>query len=244
MVGISGGVPPKVRLGDVIIRVPVYDNPGVVQWEFRITQQGNSFKRIGALNKAPDVLRTVISKLEAQHKLYGSSAGILSILDKIPSKHPLLATKYLRSDNLEDVLFRADYDHVSQKNQKADGEEEMDNSHKDNKEEEEEEEESTSNCRYCDRTKAVKRKTRVTKIKVHHGLVASGNSVIKNAKEQDEINKQRLDGLALCFEIEAAGISSSHPCLVIRGICGESSLILLTTPMLISLLRLLRYAQE
>jgi nucleoside phosphorylase len=31
MVGIGGGVPPKVRLGDVVVSTPVYEYPGVVQ---------------------------------------------------------------------------------------------------------------------------------------------------------------------------------------------------------------------
>ena len=78
----------------------MYDYPGVIQWDLGIRQQGDSFKRIGALNKAPDALRTAITKLEARHELYGSSAGILSTLKEIRSKRPLLAAKYLASDNL------------------------------------------------------------------------------------------------------------------------------------------------
>ena len=240
MVGIGGGVPPKVRLGDIVVGVPVYDYPGVVQWDLGIVQQGNSFNRIGALNKAPDVLRTAITKLEAWHQLDGPSKGILSTLKEVRRKRPLLAAKYLASDNLQDVLFRADYEHVSQKNQTTGRETEEKN---DGSGDNEEEEEDTSPCRYCDGTKVIKRKPRDTLINIHYGLVASGNSVIKNAIERDEINSQRLKGLALCFEMEAAGITSSHPCLVIRGICGESSTFS-ATPVLSKLNRLLRFTQE
>ena len=33
MVGIGGGVPPKVRLGDIVVSTPAADYPGVVQWD-------------------------------------------------------------------------------------------------------------------------------------------------------------------------------------------------------------------
>ncbi|MCJ1311502.1 hypothetical protein MMC25_005174 [Agyrium rufum] len=209
MVGIGGGVPPKVRLGDIVVSAPVYDSPGVVQWDLGIAQEGNNFRRIGALNKAPDALRTAITKLEAQHEIYGFDAGILAILEDVQSKQPSLAARYLRSENLQDILFRAGYEHASKEYQQADEEQKVNKDGDDDNNEEEEEEDGASNCRYCDRTKVVKRKPRKTKIKVHYGLVASGNSVIKTARERDEINQQRLEGLALCFEMEAAGIVNS-----------------------------------
>ena len=218
MVGIGGGVPPKVRLGDIVVGVPVYDSPGVVQWDSGIAQS-DSFKHVGVLNKAPEALRTAIPKLKTQHEINGSDKGILSVLEEVRSKYPTLASKYLRPEQPEDVLFRADYDHVRERvGNTADGDEEGDDDGNDNHEEEEED--GASNCRYCDRTKALKRKPRKSKIKIHYGLIASGNSVIKNARQRDKINQQ-LEGLALCYEMEAAGISNSHPCLVIRGICGK-----------------------
>ena len=83
MVGIGGGVPPKVRLGDIVVGLPVYSYPGVIQWDLGITQQDHRFKRIGALNKAPNVLRTAITKLKACYELSGSCVGILSTLKEI-----------------------------------------------------------------------------------------------------------------------------------------------------------------
>ena len=55
-------------------------------------------------------------------------------------------------------------------------------------------------------------------MRVHYGLIASGNQVIKDAAFRDEINK-RLGGKVLCFEMEAAGLMNDFPCIVIRGIC-------------------------
>ncbi|CAI7613920.1 unnamed protein product [Penicillium pancosmium] len=64
---------------------------------------------------------------------------------------------------------------------------------------------------------------RITRVKrcpdtprVHYGLVASGNQVIKDAKTRDKL---RTEHPILCFEMEAAGLMNQLPSLVIRGIC-------------------------
>ncbi|KAF2846472.1 hypothetical protein T440DRAFT_471752 [Plenodomus tracheiphilus IPT5] len=51
---------------------------------------------------------------------------------------------------------------------------------------------------------------------VHYGTIASGNQVMKDAAERDRVSAE-LGGV-LCFEMEAAGLMNSFPCLVIRGI--------------------------
>lgn len=51
---------------------------------------------------------------------------------------------------------------------------------------------------------------------VHYGIIASGNAVIRDAEVRDKL---RTDTNALCFEMEAAGLMSDFPCLVIRGVC-------------------------
>jgi hypothetical protein len=52
---------------------------------------------------------------------------------------------------------------------------------------------------------------------VHYGTIASGNQVVKSAAERENLSA-KLDGV-YCFEMEAAGLMNSFPCLVIRGIC-------------------------
>ncbi|KAI0895152.1 TPR-like protein [Annulohypoxylon nitens] len=54
-------------------------------------------------------------------------------------------------------------------------------------------------------------------IKIHYGLIASGNQVIKSGLLRDQISSG-LGGV-LCFEMEAAGVMNELPCVVIRGIC-------------------------
>jgi len=52
---------------------------------------------------------------------------------------------------------------------------------------------------------------------VHYGLIASGNQVMKDGMTREQL-RQELN--VLCFEMEAAGLMDSFPCLVIRGICN------------------------
>lgn len=221
MVGVGGGVPPRVRLGDVVISTPDYDTPGVIQWDLGIALQDDSFRRIGALNKAPDAVRTGIKKLRALHERRGHDAHLASMLKDIrlrESSH--FVSRYLNLDDLEDVLFQADYKHNATPETANDNDkrESIDNDGNDA----ELEEHGVMDCRYCDRKKTIKRKPKTCNTEIHYGLIASGNTVVKNAIERDKIN-ERLGGNVLCFEMEAAGITISHPCLVIRGICGKIS---------------------
>ena len=45
MVGIGGGIPPMVRLGDVVVSAPVDQYPGVVQWDIGKAEKDGNFKR-------------------------------------------------------------------------------------------------------------------------------------------------------------------------------------------------------
>lgn len=71
-------------------------------------------------------------------------------------------------------------------------------------------------CVKCSTEHAVDREPRRQEVFVHHGTIASGNRVIKDAAVRDKLNAE-LGGV-LCFEMAAAGLMNSFPCLVIRGI--------------------------
>lgn len=196
MVGIGGGIPPKVRLGDVVVSTPVNAYPGVVQWDFGKAENGGHFRRTGALNNPPNILLTALTKLETMYEMRGSK--IPEYLDGLKQKWPNLVPKYLRSDAMEDVLFRADYGHVGRSTIAVD------------------EDEEEENCHSCDETKVIQRKPR--QMRVHYGLVASGNQVIKDTTLRDRLNKD-LGGQVLCVEMEAAGLPDNFPGIVVRGIC-------------------------
>ena len=73
-------------------------------------------------------------------------------------------------------------------------------------------------CDGCDAEKRVKRSPRTNQdVVIHYGTIASGNQVMKDGVTRDRISSE-LEGV-LCFEMEAAGLMNSFPCLVIRGIC-------------------------
>ncbi|KAK3179999.1 hypothetical protein K4F52_008577, partial [Lecanicillium sp. MT-2017a] len=73
-------------------------------------------------------------------------------------------------------------------------------------------------CQSCNQGKLVGRHPRSSSEPViHYGTVASGNRVMKSGTQRDSVSKQF--GGVLCFEMEAAGLLNSFPCLVIRGIC-------------------------
>ncbi|KAF2996229.1 hypothetical protein E8E13_003063 [Curvularia kusanoi] len=72
-------------------------------------------------------------------------------------------------------------------------------------------------CDDCDDTYLVRRQTRAQDVAVFYGTIASGNQVMRSAAERDRVSAG-LGGV-LCFEMEAAGLMNSYPCLVIRGVC-------------------------
>jgi nucleoside phosphorylase len=72
MVGIGGGVPKSVRLGNVVVSTPTDGFGGVVQWDFGKTEQGGTFKRTGALNRPPTELLVALTKLEKEHDMKSS----------------------------------------------------------------------------------------------------------------------------------------------------------------------------
>jgi nucleoside phosphorylase len=209
MVGIGGGIPPKVRLGDVVVSTPKDEFPGVVQWDMGKAEEGGKFKRTGSLNNPPSALLTALTLLKSEHEMNGPK--IPQYLDDLQKNWPRLASKYMRPDSLEDILFKSDYGHVNESSADFDAVPE----NKGNEEDEEAKEEKDC-CRFCDRSKVVKRKPR--DMIVHYGLIASGNQVVKDAAFRDMLIKS-LEGDVLCIEMEAAGLMNDFPCIVIRGIC-------------------------
>ncbi|KAF4154399.1 hypothetical protein CNMCM6069_009417 [Aspergillus lentulus] len=221
MVGIGGGIPPKVRLGDIVVSVPVDQFPGVVQWDMGKAERGGSFKRTGALNNPPSALLTALTKLETQHEMHGSK--IHGYLDDLGEKYPNLKPKYTWSDALKDPLFTPETSHRPRSRWQAissillemilallscllgwwvfapidRGAEQV---------------ASTAHV------EVVRTRSRPGHTRVHYGLIASGNHVVKDAELRDSLDES-LGGNVLCIEMEAAGLMNDFPCVVIRGIC-------------------------
>ncbi|KAL1597680.1 hypothetical protein SLS59_007378 [Nothophoma quercina] len=98
--------------------------------------------------------------------------------------------KFQRNKAGPDILFEAAYEH-----------------------------EGGSTCNKCssDRCELRESRDREGEVVTHYGTIASGNQVIKDAAVRDKLSAE-LGGV-LCFEMEAAGLMNSFPCLVVRGIC-------------------------
>ncbi|KAL4796120.1 nucleoside phosphorylase domain-containing protein [Aspergillus venezuelensis] len=71
-------------------------------------------------------------------------------------------------------------------------------------------------CDICDKGRQVQRSARDNPApQVHHGVIASGNQLIKSAIKRDSLRDQYN---IVCIEMEAAGIMGTMPSLVVRGI--------------------------
>lgn len=73
-------------------------------------EQNGTFRRTGALNNPPSLLLSALTTLESEHELEGSK--ISQYLEELQIHYPRLAEKDLRSNSLQDGLFKASYSHV------------------------------------------------------------------------------------------------------------------------------------
>ncbi|OSS46917.1 hypothetical protein B5807_09085 [Epicoccum nigrum] len=99
-------------------------------------------------------------------------------------------SKFKRSKAGPDILFKAAYEHTG-----------------------------GQTCKVCSSDQHQDRELRDEddEVATHYGTIASGNQVIKDAAVRDKLSTE-LGGV-LCFEMEAAGLMNSFPCLVVRGVC-------------------------
>ncbi|KAK6519345.1 hypothetical protein TWF281_003179 [Arthrobotrys megalospora] len=96
---------------------------------------------------------------------------------------------FSRPSDKPDILYDAGYRHVS----------------------------GEATCAKCDSARTVYRsRRRVEGSVIHYGLIASGDRVVKSGTKRDRTTHDVGD--ILCFEMEAAGVATELPCIVIRGI--------------------------
>ena len=199
MVGIGGGAPSlkhDIRLGDVVVSEPGGGYSGVIQYDYGKAIQAQEFQQIGVLDQPPPVLRAATSGLKAQHKRKGHR--IAEAISRVVTHNKRLRKEYSRPNNESDHLYRKTVLHPQH--------------------------DIRSCAEVCgsEDVKLEQRKGRTTEEDdptVHYGLIASGNSLIKDAGLRDLLSQRHG---VLCFEMEAAGIMNHFPCLAVRGICDYS----------------------
>ena len=195
MVGIGGGVPSTkndIRLGDVVVSKPTGAFGGVVQYDYGKTVASGVFQQTGMMNQPPQVLLNAIARLHADDIMGGQSQSIAHMISDVLDANVEMKAPCSRPADEQDTLFNSAYDHPQ---------------HEDT-------------CINCDKRQLIHRDPRTSdEPRIHYGLIASGNQVMKHGKTRDQLGKRH--GM-LCFEMEAAGLMNQLPCLVIRGICDYS----------------------
>jgi nucleoside phosphorylase len=193
MVGIGGGVPSPehdIRLGDIVVSRPEGTSSGVVQYDLGKAIEVGQVERTGSLDRPPQILLKAVCALESKHEMEDTEIPIF--LASMGTQFPKMRTSYASPGAENDRLFREDYRHPG----------------------------ASENCDSCDVSQLVDREPRESAVpRIHHGLIASGNQVIKNGLIRSKLAKEL--GI-LCFEMEAAGLMNNFKCLVIRGICNYS----------------------
>lgn len=201
LVGIGGGIArpneeegSDIRLGDVAVSQPGGSTGGVCQYDLMKVKSGDRRERKSFLNRPPTVLLNALTSIQARHEREASK--IPFFLQEMLEKYPKMAKRskqnpsYAHQGIENDRLFTPECDHIP-----------------------------GPDCRGCDKTKEVLRDPRdTTDPEIHYGIIASGNTLVKDALARDRIVLD-VGQACLCLEMEAAGLMSHFPCLVIRGIC-------------------------
>ncbi|PQE05542.1 ankyrin repeat-containing protein [Rutstroemia sp. NJR-2017a BBW] len=179
-----------IRLGDVVVSLQTKSTEAVVQYDFGKSIQGGEFFLTRKLNKPPSIVLSAVSALRS--KAIRQGLYTLKILKEMTAANPRLAKKFVYQGIEKDRLFKNDIIHLTDK----------------------------KSCKACcgpNDINLVRRTKREDDTpQLHYGTIGSADQVMKDAKLRDKWAKDK--GI-FCFEMEAAGLMDSFPCLVIRGIC-------------------------
>lgn len=196
LVGIGGGVPCKtesgwIRLGHVVVGKPTGVDSGTVQYDHGKALEGG-FQRTGSLMPPPPALLNAAQALEIHRKMVDEDPIWQDIARIRISRREL--QHFANPGPTNDRLYKPGYKHLQPG-------------------------ESCEDCG-CDPNQRIQTPGGEIDgsdsfVVVHRGTIASGDSVVKDAVLRDKLAEQYQ---VLCFEMEAAGVLSSFPCMVIRGI--------------------------
>ncbi|KAJ5641389.1 hypothetical protein N7490_005389 [Penicillium lividum] len=193
LVGIGGGVPVKtdngmIRLGHVVVSEPTSIHSGAVQYDHGKAKAGR-FERQGSLSPPPTALLNVAREVAVRRQRINYDP-IWQNVQRIRTHHRHFRRfKYPGPEN--DHLYKSDYLHQQQ----------------------------GAFCEdICDPKQRIENPVDAGNdafVVVHRGTIASGELVIKDATLRDELAQEHG---VLCFEMEAAGVLTDFPCMIIRGI--------------------------
>ena len=195
MVGIGGGVPTPPEYNDIRLGDVVVSSAA---GEFGGVVQYDRGKNVqeGVFTRTGSLNRPPEVLRQAVADLRATyrlnRSRLAEYLSRMVSEFDTFASPATQGS--QDILFRPDYNHPRGYDART--------------------------CEFCDATQRIQRSPRSPGPVIHYGVIASGNQVMRNGMERDRISRE-LGGI-LCFEMEAAGLMNTFPCLVIRGICDYS----------------------
>ncbi|KAJ5765766.1 hypothetical protein N7520_005325 [Penicillium odoratum] len=193
LVGIGGGVPVKtdhgmIRLGHVVVSEPTSIHSGAVQYDHGKARLGR-FERKGSLPPPPTALLNVVREVAVRRQRMNHDPIWQNVQRIQTHRRHLRRFKYPGPEN--DHLYKSDYLHQQQ----------------------------GALCEtICDPKQRIENPVDAEDdayVVVHRGTIASGELVIKDATIRDELAQEHG---VLCFEMEAAGVLTDFPCMIIRGI--------------------------
>ncbi|KAJ6261632.1 hypothetical protein Dda_4302 [Drechslerella dactyloides] len=108
MVGIAGGVSAlpeyDIRLGDVVVSVPVPGFGGVLQYNFGKTVQEGRLVQTGVLNKLPNQFLMIVAEFRAESLLLQQNREVNDIITET-LKHGAAPQVFARPSSDSDRLF-------------------------------------------------------------------------------------------------------------------------------------------
>ncbi|KAL2865946.1 ankyrin repeat protein [Aspergillus lucknowensis] len=195
-VGIGSGIarPDKgwdIRLGDIVVGQP---RGTVCHYDLVKASMGDECVQKSFIGLPPGLFLSALTRIKAAHEQKGSKVPIFlqEMLMKNPQmrKTPNQDPGYTHQGFENDRLFNASCDHIP-----------------------------GPDCGGCDVGSEVQRGPRdKTRPEIHYGIIASGNTPVKDAATRDRIVAEVGDD-CICMETEAGTLISNFPCLMIRGIC-------------------------
>ncbi|KAK0722523.1 hypothetical protein B0T26DRAFT_851375 [Lasiosphaeria miniovina] len=191
VVGVCGAVPNSLN-GDEILLGDVIISEGIFQYDFGRQLPERFVPKetlLDSLGRPNSEIRALLAKLKSDRKMLQDK--MMSYLTVIQGKQdPDLAADY--PGRAHDRLFVAAYHHIG-----------------------------TGTCQECGCNGPVVSRKRLEQDNlrpaIHFGLIASGDTVMKSAKDRNAIAKLKD---IIGFEMEGAGVWDSFPCMaVIKGVC-------------------------
>jgi nucleoside phosphorylase len=194
LVGIGGGVP-HLPMKDVRLGDVVVGAPevGPAVIQYDLGKQlPKGIEVTRTINKPPALLLRVVDKVENAYQIAKYQEHSFFAIHLQRYAQIPRMKELHRRPPVPDRLFLANYNH-----------------------------EDGTQCSSHDNAYEVERPVRnPEEIRVHYSTILSGDLVMKSGEIRDQISTNFHD--ALCFEMEAAGLMDTFPCLVIRGICDYS----------------------